>query len=281
MRVDALPEEQVAHGRVADHHHFVDGQRIYRKLLDGVRQVTCQRAPQQLAGVLVIVLDAGHHVGAAETLRVLEGGIGDHLAGFEVEETQHHRRGTQIHGQTVNRAVRAFDFDSVDEDSVAVASHGRIEWRRLVAHWEPERVALDPHMPPPHGMAADVGVLADHPALTREPKVPRQVLLEDGGRRQEFRALADLDYALLALALLAAGRGHQHVHPLGVLEKRQPGYDGTRVPIDCESASHAAAESSLQHPLYIVRGQNLFLAHGKLPNCLYRCAPILVSSPIC
>ena len=50
-RIHALAEEQVAHGRVADHHHLVNGPRIDRELLDGVRQIARQRAHQQAAVV--------------------------------------------------------------------------------------------------------------------------------------------------------------------------------------------------------------------------------------
>ena len=76
--------------------------------------------------MLAIVADAGHHVGAAEALRILERRIGDQLSGFKIEEPQDNSRGTEVHGDTVNRAVRAIYLDAIDQDAVAVASYRRV-----------------------------------------------------------------------------------------------------------------------------------------------------------
>ncbi len=95
------PKKQIAHGGIAHHHHLVNAARGDRKFLDGVAQVTGQRPPQQFARMLAVVMDARHHVGTAEPLRVFERRIGDAGAGLQVEKTQHHGGGSQVHGDAV------------------------------------------------------------------------------------------------------------------------------------------------------------------------------------
>ena len=91
------------------------------------RQIAGQRAHQQLAGMLGVVVDARHDVGAAEALRVLERGVGDQFAGLEVDQAQDDGGGAEVHGEAVDGTGGALDFDAVDEDAVAVAGDGGIE----------------------------------------------------------------------------------------------------------------------------------------------------------
>ena len=99
--------------------------RIHREFLDGARQIARQRAHQQ-AAVFAVVADARHHVGAAEALRILERGVGDLLAGFQVEQAQHDRGGAQVHRDAVDRPRGARDLRAVDQDALAIARHRRV-----------------------------------------------------------------------------------------------------------------------------------------------------------
>ena len=159
-RVHALPEEEIAHGGVAHHHHLVDGLRIDRELFNGVGQVAGQRAQQQLARMLGIVGDARHHVGAAETLRILKRCVRDQFAGFQIEQTQHDRRGTEVHRDAVNWAVEPLDLDAVDQDAISVACDRRIELHFPITARQAERLALDAHVAAPHGVAANLPLAA-------------------------------------------------------------------------------------------------------------------------
>ena len=75
--IDVQVKEDVAHRGVADDDQFVDRFRIDGKGFDGVREIAGERAIQQLAAMLRVVVNSRHDVGAAETLRILERSIGD------------------------------------------------------------------------------------------------------------------------------------------------------------------------------------------------------------
>ena len=132
-----LPEEQIAHGGVAHHDHFVDGLRIDGELFDGVAEVTGERAHQQPAGMLSIVGDARHDFRAAEALRILKRSVGDQFAGFKIDEAQDDRGGAQVHGDAVDGAGGAIHFYAVDQDAVAIARDCGIELQRALLPGSP------------------------------------------------------------------------------------------------------------------------------------------------
>ena len=85
--------------------------------------------------MLRVVVDARHHVRAAEALRVFERRVGDQFAGFEVDQAQDDGRRAEVHRDAVDRPGGARDLDAVDEDAIAVARDGRIERHRLRGSW--------------------------------------------------------------------------------------------------------------------------------------------------
>ena len=94
-RVHALPEEQIAHRRVADHDDVVNGLRIGGRSCDRMAQVTGERPHQKAAGMFGVVVDSGHDVRAAEPLRILERRVCDELAGLEIDQTDDDGRGAE------------------------------------------------------------------------------------------------------------------------------------------------------------------------------------------
>ncbi len=109
-------------------------------------QIARQGAPQQLAGMQRVVLNAGHHVGAAETLRIFERGVGHQFAGLEVEQTQHHGGGAQVHGDAVASGA----------DTAAWQDHRR--HRRPPAPLRRTGSTFDLHLAAPHGVAPDLAL---------------------------------------------------------------------------------------------------------------------------
>src|SRR5688572_17382432 len=79
---------------------------------------------------------------------------------------------------------------------------------------------LDPHLPPPHRVTLDFPVVSRHLRLTREPKVPLQMLLMLRARTQQLQPRRHLNHALLALPILPARRRHLHPQPLRIVEDR-------------------------------------------------------------
>ncbi len=151
--IDVLAEEEVAHGGVADDDHLVNRFRIDGEFLDGVGEVTGQRAHQELGGVVGVVEDARHDVRSAETLGIFERGVGDEVAGFEVVEAKDDSGGAEIHGEAVNWGEGSGDFAIVDENAIAVAADSRI--KLLKTGRQTDGAALDAHLPAAHGVAAD------------------------------------------------------------------------------------------------------------------------------
>ena len=104
--------------------------RIDGQLLDRVAQVAGQRPHQQPAAVRRVVVDARHHVRAAEPLRVLERRVGDQLARLEVEQPQ--RRSSSCRGRSRGRGWRPgpgpTSTPSIRTRS-PIAGDGRIERR--------------------------------------------------------------------------------------------------------------------------------------------------------
>ena len=66
-----------------------------------------------------VVMDARHHVGTAESLRIFERGVGDQFAGFEIDQAQDDRGRAQVHGDAVNRPAAIGDLLSIEQDAVS------------------------------------------------------------------------------------------------------------------------------------------------------------------
>jgi hypothetical protein len=177
-----LAEEEIAHGRIADDDHFVDGLRIGGKFFDGVAEVAGEGAHEQTAGMVGVVGDARHDFRAAEALRVFEGGVGDELAGFKVDKAQDDRGGAEIHRDAEQGAGGAGYFNAVNEDAITVAGDGGIGFEVAIRDGQSEGVALDAHVTAAHGMAADVAFSSGDMSLTGQAKVTLEVALWFGER---------------------------------------------------------------------------------------------------
>ncbi len=181
-RVDALAEEEIAHRRVADDHHFVDGLWIDGKLFNRVALITGQRAHQQPARMFSVIRDTRHHLRAAEALGIFKGCIRDQLAAFKIDEPQNHGRRSQIHRDAVNGAGGALHFYAVDKNAIAAAGDGGIELERLMGNGKSQRVPLDAHLPAPHRMAADVAAGCGYEGLAGETEISLEMPLRLGER---------------------------------------------------------------------------------------------------
>ena len=167
-RVHVLAKEDVAHRGIAHDDDLVDRPRIDRKLLDRVGEIAGERPPEQLASVFGVVVDARHHVGSAESLRILERRVGHELAGLEVDQANDNRRRTEIHREPVDRAARFVEHLAADpvDDPAALSYHRGIDRHLRLADRQVQRVALDAHVTAPHRVALDSARVGDDATLT-------------------------------------------------------------------------------------------------------------------
>ena len=132
------------------------------------REIAGERAHQQLARMMRVVMNARHHIGAAEALRVFERSVGDQLAGLEVEQPQHDRGRAQVHGDAMERAV---DGDRSPSPSIRMRSPSRVtagssstvRWLSGSSKaWRSMRMC-----PASHRVAADLAVVRQERACGR------------------------------------------------------------------------------------------------------------------
>ena len=95
---------------------------------------------------------------AAESLRILKRSVGNQFAALQVDQPQDNRRRAKIHRDAENRPGGAIHFDAVDQNSISIASDGRIKLELPIAERESKCVALDAHLPAPHGVAANMAL---------------------------------------------------------------------------------------------------------------------------
>ena len=107
-----------------------------------------------------VVVDARHHVRAAEALRILERRVGDELAGLEVEEPQDDRRRAEIHRDAVNRTAGAIDLLAVIESTMRSPSRVTAGSSVVVpsAGGQVQGRALDAHLAAAHRVARDLAL---------------------------------------------------------------------------------------------------------------------------
>ncbi len=182
------------------------------------REIAGQRAHEELAAMVGVVLDARHHFGAAEALRVFKGGDSEDRAGAEVEETKDYGGGAEV-----------------ESEAVGVQASWPVAPRTTALRRLDRPGGLSPlhlHGAAAHGVAADVADGCGWVRLAREAECAFEVLFEFGARRQAIHAIDDFDHALFALALLAAGGGHADSGGLGVIEERQFGRCREGVAVD-------------------------------------------------
>ena len=125
-RVDILAKKQIAHRGIADDDKFVDRFRIDWEGFDGVGKVAGERAHQEFARMMCVVMNARHNIGAAEALWVFERSVGHQLAGFQVQQPQHDGGRPQVHCDAKQRTGAAIDFHAVDQNAITVARDRRI-----------------------------------------------------------------------------------------------------------------------------------------------------------
>ncbi len=229
--VDILPEKEVTHGGVAHHHHLADFARIARELFDGMRQISCQRASQQLAGMQRVVLNACHHFGTAKTLRVFERSVGCQFAAREIVQTNHHGGCPQVHGDAVASGIYAAGgkTTSATETSGATKTTGS---------------TFDLHLAAPHGVAPDLSVSGHNLGAARQPEVAVQMALWRCGCREAVHPFRHLYHAFLALPLLVTGCGDTDSEALGAIEERFAGRGLSAGSVDGECYGHCDSSSA-------------------------------------
>ena len=146
-RLDVEPEEQVAHGGIANDDHLVNSPRShleapahipYLKVdtgQDGLLQLTPERP--------AVVGYAVHDVAAAKALRVFERARVQNVAAFQVDQIQRDRRGAEVHRQPADLApvvVEAF----VTEIHAVAPANGQWHQRHLAADAMRQNLRLAP-----------------------------------------------------------------------------------------------------------------------------------------
>ena len=216
-RRDVDPEEQVAHRAVGHDDGLVDLVAIDAMLQVEVAQLVVQRPSESEAhrpGEVLLIRDAGHHVAAAEALRVLERASGDGAAGQQVDELEDDGRGADIDRQSEDMRSPGVDRLARVADGHVVGGDGRVGHRRHDA-----RRSENPH-PPPDDRELDV--LADilDGRLAGQTELTRQVGFGRRPRRETLGALPHLDDAFAATARAPARRRDGRGDLIRVLEQR-------------------------------------------------------------
>src|ERR1041385_5043859 len=101
--------------------------------------VTRHRALQKLAAVFCVVMNPRHDIGTAEPLRIFKRSVGNDFTGFQIQKPDHNRGGAQVHRESMNWAVVAINLLTLQKNSVAVTSYGRIELKLFLSSWQLER----------------------------------------------------------------------------------------------------------------------------------------------
>ena len=164
-------------------------------------------------------MNARHHIGAAEALRIFEGCVRNDFAGFQVQEAQNDGGGSHVHGQPMNRSAATIDFGSVQENTVTVAGDGGIKLHLLAAGRKLHGVAFNVHVTPSKRMASDHAAILDEAAAAGEAEVLPEMFFLRAFGRNKLHPPSDLHKTFLALSLLAAGCGDLDAERFSTVEK--------------------------------------------------------------
>ena len=192
-----------------------------------------------------VVMDPGHHVRAAEALRILERRVRDELAGFEIDQPDDDGGRPEVDREAVNRTGRAGDlFPGHGVDDTIALTHDRgIERRRLVGGRKVQRAPLDAHLAAAHRVALDLARRRRRPGTgTTDGSCARasRCVSNAVGGVSSVHPARDLDDAFLALALGDAGRRDANAGLLGGSEERHPRRCRDAVSIDGEGHAWSA-----------------------------------------
>ncbi len=196
-RSDVDTKEQVAHRAVADDDRLVHLVAIDPQLAVEIAQLVVQRAAHREShgpGEVLLVRDAGHHVAAAEALRVLERARRQDGASQQVDQLDHDGRRPDVDGEAQDVLAAKVDRLAGIADREIVGGDDGIQPGRGVAGRaeDPDLAADDRKL--------DVIIDGLDDRLAGEPERPPEVELGLGARREVVGALADLDDALAAAA---------------------------------------------------------------------------------
>jgi hypothetical protein len=121
----------------------------------------------------------------------------------------------------VDGTGRAINLLAVQKYPIAVASNGRIEFQRVAGGGQLQGLAFNPHVATAKGMTADHSGILCNPAAAGEPEVFVQMLFLRRPGRKKFHPFGDLDQALLAFPLLAAGGRNLDTERFRTVEERR------------------------------------------------------------
>src|SRR6185312_11692506 len=93
-------------------------------------------------------------------------------------------------------------------------------------------MALNPHLPAAHGVAANVALIGDNARLAGEAEVAFQMMFRSGGGGKNIHALHYFHDAFFALALLAAGGRNIDAKVFGIVEERPAAARLNGLPVD-------------------------------------------------
>ena len=122
-----------------------------------------------------------------------------HLAALQVHQVDDDSGGPEVDGKSVDPAPVPVEAAAIEVDPVAPAGSGRVE-----AYVPVDGVGEDSRLAA-QDREVDIGRRVEDGRLTRQPVAVAQELFGVGSRRERLHPTADLDDALVALAVSAAG----------------------------------------------------------------------------
>ena len=222
-------EQDVTHGGVGRDHDLVDGLAVGSEpnaaIDDGAVDGGGCGLLQLARLVVAVVGDAVHHVAAAEGLRVLEGRAVYALAGLQINEVEHHRRGAEIDGEPQHAAAIAVHHFAVVEHLVApprdqgVQRAGRCRRRDMGTDQDARA--------PTQRREGHIDIVVLDQRLTGEAVGRAQEALRFGAGTERVLARAHLDHAFVAAAVAHARGRHLDGKLVGTVEERHA--DGERL----------------------------------------------------
>ena len=161
---------------------------------------------------ILLVGDAGHHVAAAEALRVLEGAAGDRCAGQQVDDPEDDGGRADVDRQPQHMVPAESDgLVPIEHRGVVRGDDGVQACGRRFHRFEDAQPATDDR-------EVDVGRRCLDRGLAGETEAAFQVRLRQRPRREILVSLADLDHALSAAAGPATRLRNRRRHLVGVVE---------------------------------------------------------------
>jgi hypothetical protein len=141
----------------------------------------------------------------------------------------------------MNWTAATINFDSVQQNAVAVAGDGGIEFDYLAGGRELQGAAFDADVAASQGVASDRAGVVDKAAAAGEAEVvPKMHFLRRFGRK-DLHPFGDFHKTFLAPALFAAGGGDVDAEGFGTVKKRRTGRNTGVLLIEVQLDVHATA----------------------------------------